>query len=107
MAIEVQHNQDQCRVVINDELTIYTAAEMKTRLLELLADNRLLEISLAGVSEIDSAGVQIILLLRREAERLEKELIFVNHSTAVLDVLELLNLVSYLGDPVVIPAKEV
>ena len=107
MGIEIQQNHDQCRIIIDDELTIYTAAEMKENLLKALYTCRQMEVSLAGVSEIDSAGVQIILLLHREAKRLEKELFFINHSPAVVEVLELLNLVSYLGDPVVIPAKEV
>lgn len=104
MAIEVSRTQDVCHLAIKDEMTIYTAAEMKNELLEHLNLSQELEISLHDVTELDSAGVQLILLLRHEARRLNKELRFVNHSLAVVDVLELFNLVPYLGDPVVLPA---
>lgn len=101
-----QHNPGQGQFAVQDEMTIYTAAEMKTQLLEQLNLCDELEISLAGVSELDSAGVQIILMLRHEADRQGKKVHFVHHSPAVLDVLEILNLVAYLGDPVVLPAGE-
>jgi anti-anti-sigma regulatory factor len=49
--------------------------------------------------------VQILLVLKREAQRLGKQLAFVNHSPAVREVLDLLNLVAELGDPLVIPGE--
>lgn len=106
MAIEISQTGNLCQLVIKDELTIYTASEMKQQLLEHLSKCNELEISMAQVSEMDSAGVQIVLLLRHEAYRQGKELRFVNHSPAVLEVLEILNLVPYLGDPVVLTAGE-
>lgn len=106
MSLQMRLNQDTCSVTLDDEMTIYTASEIKSQLLDALDSSRELEISLAGVSELDSAGVQIILMLRQEARRQQKELRFIHHSPAVLDVLDILNLVPYLGDPVVMPAQE-
>lgn len=106
MGLEVVQKQGVCHASVKDEMTIYTAAEMKNNLIELLNQHDELEISLENVSEMDSAGVQVILLLRHEARHFEKELRFVKHSAAVIQVLETLNLLTYLGDPVVLPAGE-
>jgi anti-sigma B factor antagonist len=59
------------RVVdLDGELTIQTAAEQCPPLLAALAKSNRLEIGLAGVTELDTAGLQILLAVRREAERL-------------------------------------
>jgi anti-sigma B factor antagonist len=89
---------------IKDEMTIYTALEQKNRLFHELKNGRLCHIDLSGVSAIDSAGLQILLLLKTESKKRDIDLHFIHHSKAVVEVLELLKLTSYFGDPVVIPA---
>ena len=56
------------RVALDGELTIMTAAESKERLLTALPGSGGLRVDLAGVEEIDTAGLQVLLLTRREAE---------------------------------------
>lgn len=87
---------------IDGDLTIFTVAEQKTRLLNFLASGEQLEIDLAKVSEIDTAGLQLLILLKREAARVGKKLSFVMHSQAVLEVLELTQLTGVFGDQVVL-----
>ncbi|WP_028302000.1 STAS domain-containing protein [Oceanospirillum beijerinckii] len=106
MSIDVENNNGVCRVVVKDEMTIYTAAAMKTDLMDQLTRCDELEISLQDVSEMDSAGLQLMLLLKSEEQKLKKELRFVKHSQAVIDVLEILDLVAHFGDPIVLPAGE-
>lgn len=89
-------------LTIKDELTIYTAAEQKTNLLVFLTAGDDLEINFANVTEIDAAGLQLMILIKREAAHLGKNLRFVMHSKAVLDALELVNLTSTFGDQVVL-----
>ncbi|MCY1281077.1 anti-anti-sigma factor [compost metagenome] len=89
---------------VTGELNIYNAAQLKDELVELLADHQQLDIDLAAVTDFDSSGVQILLLLKREAQRHGKRLTFVQHSACVREVLDLLNLVAELGDPLVIPS---
>jgi anti-anti-sigma factor len=55
---------------VDGELTIVTAAEQKQRLLGALQSSSGLRVDLAGVEEIDTAGLQVLLLARREADRL-------------------------------------
>lgn len=85
------------------EFNIYHAAQLKDELQGLLDSHQQLEIDLGAVADFDSSGVQILLLLKREAQRKGRSLIFSNHAPAVREVLDLLNLVAELGDPMVIP----
>jgi len=88
------------QLVLTGELTIYEAAKIKSLLLDRLNASESLEVDLSGVTELDSAGVQLMLLLQREAAVANKPLQWVKHSQPVSHVLTLLNLGSAFGDPV-------
>lgn len=83
------------------ELTIYTAADSKTQLDAALAQGKALDIDLAQVSEFDTAGLQLLILAKRESQRRSFALNITGHTPAVIDVLDLCNLTGYFGDPVV------
>ncbi|GAB4256246.1 MAG: STAS domain-containing protein [Methylomicrobium sp.] len=93
-------------LAIDSELNIFNAAEQKPRLLEFLQRGDELEIDLAQVSEIDTAGLQLLILIKREAAKAGKSLKFVMHSQAVLNVLELTNLTGAFGDQVVLSRNQ-
>jgi anti-sigma B factor antagonist len=81
------------RLAVVGELTIQVAAEQKTRFVTALDDApERLELDLAQVTELDSAGLQLLFLLTREARSTGKALELVGHSQAVLDVLALAHL---------------
>ncbi len=88
---------------IEGDMTIYTAAELKTELMIQLAKPGEREIDLSQVSEMDSAGLQILILAKRETARSGNQLRLTGHSRAVLDVLDICNMAFYFGDPVLIP----
>jgi len=102
MTISIETNNDICLARVTGEMTIYHAAEMKEVLLPCVARCREVEINLSGVVEMDTAGFQLLLLAKREAAAAGKPLRLVAHSTATLEVLDLFNMASYFGDPVVI-----
>lgn len=105
MAIEVkQQKKGVTHLAIRGEMSIYNALEYKQALLNFLKTSNELQIDLSGVAEIDSAGVQILLFLKREAVQLGIKFGLVQHSQAVVEVLELLNLSKHFGDPIVISA---
>ncbi len=90
-------------LVLDGELTIYRAAELKETLLNALAaDTRDLEINLAAVSELDSAGLQLLMLVKKAAQQQKRDVHLVAHSPAVVEVFETLNVAAYFGDPMVI-----
>ncbi|MEN6585133.1 MAG: STAS domain-containing protein [Sulfuricella sp.] len=102
-----QENRDgRCRLDIDGGMTIYEAAELKPALLKSLEASYELEVSLAGVTEMDSAGFQLLCLLKRESLERGKKLSFVEHSCVVLDVLDLFNMASFFGDPLLIPSDK-
>ena len=80
---------------IDGEFNIYTVAELKQPLLESLANQATPILDLSQVSEMDSAGLQLLLLLKREADSLGRPLRLSGNNPVVNEVLELCNL-SYL-----------
>ena len=95
------------RLAIAGELNIYTAAELRQQLLAALAAGQDVDVDLSQVSEIDSAGMQLMVAAKREAAGRNLLLHFTNHSQAVFDVLELCRLSCHLGDPLLIqPPKQ-
>jgi anti-anti-sigma factor len=74
---------------IEGEFTIFRAAELMPAL---VACPPPAEIDLSGVTEIDSAGVQLLLLAARQARDDQRALRLVARSAAVDEVFRLLNL---------------
>lgn len=85
---------------LEGELTIYSAGETKLRLLEALGRAKSLDIELADVTEVDTAGLQLLILAKDEAARQGKSLRYLNHSPALLATLDLCGLTERFGDPV-------
>ena len=94
------------RLTLNEGLTIYHALEQKNQLLDALSASETLELDLLQVSDIDTAGLQLLILLKKEAQRTGKRVAIVAHSQAVHAVIDFCNLAAELGDPLVIPAAE-
>jgi anti-anti-sigma factor len=91
---------------ITEDLTIYHALEQKQLLLDALATTGELELNLAQVAEMDTAGLQLLVLLKKEALRAGKQVRIVAHSQAVSSVIDFCNMAAEFGDPLVIPAHE-
>jgi anti-sigma B factor antagonist len=89
-------------LTIAGELTIYTAASEKQSLQAFLETSDDLELNLSQVSEMDSAGLQVLIVLKQEAARRNKKLRYAMHSKAVLEVLEMSNMTSSFGDQIVL-----
>lgn len=87
-------------------MTIFTAAEQKAQLMAFLQSGDELEINFANVNEIDTAGLQLLILIKREAAKTGKTISFVMHSQAVLEILERANLTTAFGDQVVLSPSE-
>ncbi len=94
------------RLSLDADLTIYNAGEQKHRLLEALQAARVLELDLSGVGEVDTAGIQLLILAKRESLRLGHELRIVSHSPAVRDLIDFYNIGGFFGDPLLIPAGD-
>lgn len=88
------------------ELSIYTAAASKDQLLAVLQQGQPVEIDLSQVGEMDTAGLQLLILAKQEAQRRNLDMSIVGHSPAVVEALTLCNLSGFFGDPLVIPSQD-
>lgn len=98
-------NEPATRLAIQGELSIFTAAGLRQQLLDVLASGQEVEVDLSEVSEIDSAGLQLMVAAKREAAGRNQLLHFSNHSQAVFEALELCHLSGHLGDPLLIHSQ--
>lgn len=81
------------------DLNIYTAAECCTQLRHLIDANASIVLDLSAVSEMDTAGVQLLVQVRRACDAQGKPLRFASPSAAVQDVVQLLQLHELLDMP--------
>lgn len=79
-------------VHIEGELTVFTVHSLKERLLAALGQGEALRIDLSGVSEVDGAGVQLLLATRREAQQRGVALALLAPAPALMAALELTDL---------------
>jgi anti-sigma B factor antagonist len=88
---------------IEGELTIFRAMELKPAM---LPTPPLTDIDLSGVTDLDTAGLQLLMLAKKAAQTEGRELRLVGHSPAVLEVFELLNVAAYFGDHLVMDSRK-
>ena len=88
------------RLELDGELTIVAAAEQHARVRAFRHESTTVaEVGLSGVTELDTAGLQILLAARREAEQQGTTLTFHDPSGAVRAVFETAHLVAELDAP--------
>ena len=105
MATDSKGKKGIHRLRLEGEMTIYNALEIKTSILAALQKHKEVEINLAKVNEMDSAGIQLLLLAKREARNHNKSLRLINHSEATLELFNLYHMAEHFGDPIVLRRK--
>ncbi|MFJ3055730.1 lipid asymmetry maintenance protein MlaB [Herbaspirillum sp. NPDC087042] len=93
MPLKYTVQEDQLQLTLRGSLTIFQAAERKPELLHALTlAQRVVLLDMSAVDEIDTAGIQLLLLLRRELVASARHLELGACSPAVLSALDLLQL---------------
>jgi anti-sigma B factor antagonist len=77
---------------LQGDFTIYAAADSKSELLAAVRDNPALHMDMTAVEEIDTSGVQLLLLMQREAKKTGHQLEITAASDAVKEVIHLFDL---------------
>jgi len=93
------------RVAIADDLTIYHAAALKDQLMGHVKQHPAIELDLSAVADIDTSGIQLLMLAKRECQKQGKILSIVAHSPSVHELMDFYNIAGFFGDPLVIPAS--
>jgi anti-anti-sigma factor len=81
------------------DLTLGHANEIHARLFTALDARSSLEVDLLNVTQIDGAGLQLLVLLHQEALARGKQLRWLGFSLVVQETFELLDLTDLLGRP--------
>jgi anti-sigma B factor antagonist len=91
-AMSDTHCTTRTSLRLDGELTIYRAVELCDLLKAALAADGAVDIDLDGVTEIDSAGVQLLMSARKTAHQAARDVRLVALSPAVHEVFALLGL---------------
>ncbi len=105
MRISVAMQKNTLRVRLGESLDIASAADARSRLLQVSQSSDNLELDLSSLSDIDTAGIQILLALRRERTRKGVRTRMVHPSQAVLDAFTLIGL-HHIFDEAVVVSRE-
>ncbi len=92
-------------LAIAGDLTIYTALEHREKLLDTVRKEEHCVLDMSGVTEIDAAGLQVLMMAKLEAQRTDHVLVFVKHSYPVIGVIDLCNLSALFGDPLALSER--
>ncbi len=84
--------------VMEGPLTIYTATEQKDVLLSLFPLAHEVELDLSNVDELDCAGLQLLILIKRESLKGGTQLLLSNPSPIVIEALRLSGLDDYFAN---------
>jgi anti-sigma B factor antagonist len=90
--IRAETRNGVCLAHVDGDMTIYTALVCRALLLQHLQSCAALDIDLSRVSEIDSAGLQLLIQARRHGASLGKPVRLLNCSAAVLEMRNLFRL---------------
>lgn len=87
MAVSIAHKGNAASLAVEGEMTIFTAAELQAEVFAVLAPELKLSVDLSSVTELDSSGIQLLLMLRRESTEHDGTFQIVAFSAAVEGVL--------------------
>lgn len=104
MTATISHEQEGglIRATFEGDFDIYSVTEMKDQLVDLLMQADHLKLNLSAVNTLDTSGLQVLVLLKKESAALGKHVQYEEHSQAVIEVFDLMNMTSFFGDPVVL-----
>lgn len=95
MSVSIMKTNRVCKIMVEGEMNIYNTSEIKDRLLNTISEYSgecsSIDLDLFNVNEIDTSGVQLLIMLNNEAQRLNKGLNITINNT-VRNVMKLLNI---------------
>ncbi len=94
---EITELIDNSKIILEDTLNINTVLELHGKLMQALKDNDSLEIDAANVNNIDTASLQLLVVLKQEAFKLGKDIVFDFPSDRFIEAAELLGIDNMLG----------
>ena len=94
------------RMSITKDMTIYHAEALKNELMLTIDRGSIIELDLSQVVEIDTSGIQLLMLAKRECQHHGQTLRIVAHSPSVHELIDFYNIAAFFGDPLLITARD-
>lgn len=85
-------------LVLDGDLTVFAAAEVKERLLNALELNPNLTLDASAVSEVDGAGIQLLIAAKLEAQQRGGSMTLQDTSAQLQEAIDLIDMRIELGD---------
>lgn len=104
MEIIREPSGDKYCLHLRGDCNIYHAEALRAALLETLRTPVSFDVDLSNVTEIDTAGLQVLMAAKNHARAHGVELRLLGHSPPVLELIEIYDLAAWLGDPLVVAA---
>ena len=95
MNVKVEKAGGLTRFLIEGDMTIYHAKELKKCIFENFHGAGAAEFDLNGVSDMDTAGVQLLMLALREGKARHKSVKIAAHSSATKKIFDIYGLNGY------------
>lgn len=80
---------------IEHDLTIYTADETKKQMVEMIGKSVNIDLDLSAVGEIDTSGLQLLVMLKNECIARQGSLKMSKSSQPVINMLKMIGMTEY------------
>jgi anti-sigma B factor antagonist len=87
----------RCLLQIEGDMTIYNAAELGENMLEFIEGFKEFEVDMSTVNEIDTAGIQLLLQLKKKAQAEERTIQLLGCNEEMRDLFDLYQLQDWLA----------
>ena len=81
-----------CKLRVGGDMSIYSVAELKPRLMAYLQNSQFVSVDLTEITEMDTAGLQLLWLCHQEAVATGKEFVIAGTGPAAKEAMTLLRL---------------
>ena len=92
-------------LAIEGELTIFRTQELREAIMPVISASEEIEIDVSGVTEVDAAGMQLLVSTKIEAFLRGKTLRYLGHSKPILHMIDLCDLGEFFGDAIVMESN--
>ncbi|AOV16589.1 hypothetical protein BJI67_05455 [Acidihalobacter aeolianus] len=102
MDIVAERQGDRMQLSLMGDLDIYGVADIHAHLASALDEAATVSLDLSRVENVDAAGIQLLMAVKREAGHRDKTFALIHHSACVIEAIELCQLERFFGDPLVL-----
>jgi len=99
MEINIENSASSCCLKLIGEMTIYAASQVKDHLIMPINAAQEVDVDASGITDIDSAGMQLLILAKCHADQLGKPFQLSKPSRPVVEFINLFSLNEFFALP--------